>query len=215
MPHHRLIAMTFFVLGTTASIASAQLLPERLVPPQQFAIPALPMNDQPAARRPAGSDKLPPHLWTLPVGAFPGSPTSLTSERLPADWKRPVVDVPLLASESDPARPAAPRQPFAPSAFALAADPLKAHTLDRFPLPTELPTRPVDDPTGAAAHMLITFAVPLAIPNAATFLRLAVSDPFEHLRAIRLPNAPADVDAPDAAREVPPRPQLSATAPTK
>ena len=215
MSHHRLIAVTLIALGVTASTASAQLLPERLVPPQQFAIPALPMTDQPAARRPAGADKLPAHLWTLPVGAFPGSPTTLTSERLPADWKRPVVDVPLLASEFDPARPAAPRQPIAPSAFALAADPLKAHTLDRFPLPTEPPMRAVDDPTGAAAHTLITFAVPLATPNAATFLRLAVADPFEHLRAIRLANAPADADAPDAAREVPLRPQLSATTPTK
>lgn len=215
MPFHRLIAVTLLVLGMSSSIASAQLLPERLVPPQQFAIPSLPMTDQPAARRPAGADKLPAHLWTLPVGAFPGSPTALATERLPADWKRPVVDVPLLASESDPARPAAPRQPFAPSAFALAADPLKAHTLDRFPQPTELPTRSVDDPTGAAAHTLITFAVPLATPNAAAFLRLAVSDPFEHLRAIRLPNPPADSDAPDATRELPPRPQLSADVPKK
>lgn len=211
----RQMTLSIFALGLFSSTVSAQLLPERLTPPQQFAIPSLPMTDQPAARRPAGADKLPAHLWTLPIGAFSGSPTALATERLPVDWKRPVVDVPLLASESDPVRPAAPRQPFAASAFALAADPLKDHTLDRFPLPTEFATRPVDDPTGPAAHTLITFAVPLATPNAAAFLRLAVSDPFEHLRAIRLPNAPADSDAPDTARELPPRPQLSATSPTK
>ncbi|RLT04016.1 MAG: hypothetical protein DWI21_15065 [Planctomycetota bacterium] len=215
MIQHRLIAVSLLALGMIPSMASAQLLPERLVPPQQFAIPSLPMTEQPAARRPAGADKLPAHLWLLPVGEFPGSPTALTSERLPADWKRPVVDVPMLAAESDPVRPASPRQLFAPSAFALAADPLKAHTLDRFPLSSDVPARAVDDPTSAVAHALITLAVPLATPNAAALLRLAVADPFEHLRAIRLATPPADSDAPDAARESPPRPQLSADVPKK
>lgn len=211
----RLIAIAFIALGMTASTASAQLLPERLVPPQQFAIPPLPMIEQPAARRPMGADKLPAHLWTLPVGAFPGSPTALSSEQLPADWQRPHLDLPMLASESDPTRPAWPRQPVAPSAFALAADPLKAHVLDRFPLPSEVSARAVEDPTSAVAHALITLAVPLATPNAAALLRLAIADPFEHLRAIRLTNPPADFDAPDAARELPPRPQFSTAAPQK
>lgn len=202
-------------LGVSSSTASAQLLSERLVPPQQFAIPPLPMIEQPVARRPTDADRLPPHLWALPIGAFPSSPTALPPERLPADWRRPVVDIPTLASESDPSRPVSPRQPVAPSAFSLAADPLKAHALDRFPIPTEVPTRAVDDPTSAVAHALLTLAVPLAVPNAAALLRLTVADPFEHLRAIRLTNPPADSDAPDAARELPPRPQLSATAPAK
>lgn len=215
MLQSRLIAVALIALGMTASTASAQLLPERLVPPQQFAIPPLPMTEQPAARRPTGADKFPAHLWTLPVGAFPGSPTALSLEQLPADWRRPVVDIPTLASESDPSRPTSPRQPVAPNAFALAADPLKAHTLDRFLLPTEVPTRAVDDPTSAVAHALITLAVPLAAPNAAALLRLTIADPFEHLRAIRLANPPSDSDAPDATRELPPRPQLSAITPPK
>ena len=215
MLYSRLSAVMFVAIGLSCSTASAQLLPERLVPPQQFSIPSLPMTEQPVARRPAGADKLPAHLWTLPVGAFPGAPTSLSHERLPADWRRPVLDVPTLASESDPARPASPRQPIAPSAFALAADPLKAHTLDRFALTGELPLRANDDATVAVAHALITVAVSLALPNAAPLLRLSVADPFEHLRAIRLANAPTDTDAPDAAREVPPRPQLTAEAPKK
>jgi len=215
MPLPRLFAVTLLALGMTSSIASAQLLPERLVPPQQFMIPALPMTEKPSARSPAGADKLPAHLWALPMGAFPGSPTAIATEQLPADWKRPVVDAPLLASESDPPRPAAPRQPIAPSAFALAADPMKTHTLDRFPLPTEPPTRAVDDPTGASVHTLITLAVSLASPNAAPFLRLSVADPFEHLRAIRLAVPPVDSDLPDVTRELPPRPMLATTAPTK
>ena len=215
MLHPRLFAVLFAVLGLSCSTASAQLLSERLVPPQQFSIPSLPMTEQPAARRPAGADKLPAHLWTLPVGAFPGAPTSLSHERLPADWKRPVLDVPTLASEADPTRPASPRQPVASSAFALVADPLKAHTLDRFGLSAELPIRANEDATSVVAHALITLAVPLAAPNAAPLLRLAIADPFEHLRAIRLANPPADSDAPDAAREIQPRPQLAAEAPKK
>ncbi len=207
------IAVALIAVEVISSTANAQLLPERLVPPQQFAIPLLPMTEQPTIRRPAGADKLPAHLWTLPTGVFPGAPTALSSERLPADWRRPVVDVPALAAESDPSHPDSPRQPVAPSAFALAADPLKAHLLDRFPLPAELPTRAVDDPTAAVAHVLITYAVPLATPTVAALLRLSVADPFEHLRAIRLGNPPADFDAPDTPRDLPPRPQLSTVVP--
>jgi hypothetical protein len=215
MLHFRLIAGLLVAVGMNSSTARAQLLSERLVPPQQFSIPSLPMIEQPVARRPAGADKLPAHLWTLPFGSFPGAPTSLSVEQLPADWRRPVLDVPTLASESDPTRPASPRQPVAPSAFALAADPSQPHTLDRFSLIAELPVRANDDATAAVAHALITLAVPLAAPNAAPLLRLAVTDPFEHLRAIRLTNPPADSDAPDTAREVPPRPLLSTEAPKK
>jgi hypothetical protein len=211
----RLIAVTLFAWGMTSSTAGAQLLPERLVPPQQFAIPPLPMTAQPAIRRPVGADKLSAHLWSLPVGVFPGVPISLLSERLPADWRRPVVDVPVLAAESDPVRPVSPRQPVAAGAFALAADPLKAHVLDRFPLPADVPARAVDDPTSAAAHALITSAVPLATPAVAALLRLVVADPFEHLRAIRLIETPPDSDAPAVARELPPRLLLSTDASRK
>lgn len=205
----RLIAVVLIALGMTSSTASAQLLPERLVPPQQFSIPSLPTTEQPAIRHPAGADKVPAHLWSLPVGAFPGAPTALSSERLPADWRRPVIDVPALASESDPARPASPRQAVTGSAFLLAADPLKAHVLDRFPLLSEPATRAADDPTAMSTHLLITVAVPLAVPNTAPLLRLGVVDPFEHLRAIRLAVPQSDSDAPTVAREIPPRPQFA------
>lgn len=205
----RLIAVTFIAFGVTTSTVSAQLLPERLVPPQQFAIPPLPMTEQPAIRRPAGADKVPAHLWSLPIGAFPGAPTALSTERLPADWRRPVVDVPVLASEPEPAKPTSPRQPVAWNAFALAAEPTMPHVLDRFQRPSELPVRAGDDPSAMSTHLLITVAVPLAAPNVAPLLRLGVADPFEHLRAIRLAVPQADSDAPDVARENPPRPQFA------
>ncbi|MFM9965702.1 MAG: hypothetical protein ACKV2Q_31345 [Planctomycetaceae bacterium] len=211
----RLIAVTAFAFGLSSSTVSAQLLPERLVPPQQFSIPPLPTTEQPATRRLSGADKIPAHLWSLPVGAFPGAPTALSAERLPADWKRPVIDVPLLASEADPARPIAPRQPVTGNAFLVAADPWKAHSLDRFPRFNEPLVRVTDDPSAMSAHLLITVAVPLAAPNTAPLLRLGVADPFEHLRAIRLAVPQADADAPDAARESPPRPQLAVIAPAK
>ncbi len=211
----RLIAVTLIVLGMTSSMASAQLLSERLVPPQQFAIPPLPMTEQPAIRRPAGADKVPAHLWTLPVGAFPGAPTALSAERLPADWRRPVVDIPALASESDPVRPASPRQVVTGNAFLLAADPWQAPVLDRFQQSSESLARVADDPTAMSAHQLITVPVPLAAPNTAPLLRLGVADPFEHLRAIRLAVPPADSDAPDVARENPPRPQFAPVAAPK
>ncbi len=211
----RLIALSLIVVGATSSTASAQLLSERLVPPQQFSIPPLPATEQPAVRHPAGADKIAAHLWSLPVGAFPGAPTALSTERLSADWRRPVIDVPQLASESDPVRPASPRQPTTANAFLLAADPLKAHVLDRFQFSSEPPVRAADDPTALSTHSFITIAVPLAAPTTAPLLRLGVADPFEHLRAIRLAVPQADSDAPTVAREVPPRPQFAPIAAPK
>lgn len=211
----RLIAVTLVALGMSSSTASAQLLSERLVPPQQFAIPPLPTTEQPVVRRPAGADKVSAHLWSLPVGAFPGSPTALPTERLGVDWRRPVIDVPALASESEPVKPTSPRQPIAGNAFVLAAEPTMPHVLDRFQRSNEPPTRAGDDPTAMSAHQLITVAVPLAAPNTAPLLRLGVADPFEHLRAIRLAAPQADSDAPDVARENPPRSQFAPVAAPK
>ena len=217
MPHiHRFIlSLPFVVIAFTASIADAQLLSERLVPPQRFAVPPLPMTEQPVARRPAGADKLPTHLWSLPFGSFAGTPTTLSLERLPGNWRRPVLDVPQLASEPDPTRPASPQQPITSAAFVSTPHSLKAHKLDRFPLPADLVVRAVEDPTAAAAHGLITSAVPLATPNSAPLLRLSIPDPFEHLRAIKLANPPADSDASTASQARPPLPQLSAAVPAK
>ena len=211
----RLMTVVLIAFGMAASTATAQLLPERLVPPQQFFIPTLPTTEQPVVRHPAGADRVPAHLWSLPIGAFPGMPTALTSERLPVDWRRPAIDVPTLASESDPVRPASPRQTVAGNAYLLAADPLKAHGLDRFPLLGEPSVRAADDPTMMSTHLHLTVAVPLAVPNTAQFLRLGVVDPFEHLRAIRLTVPQADSDAPTVAREIPPRPQFAPIAASK
>ncbi len=215
MSQLRLIAVILIALGLTSSTASAQLLSERLVPPQQFSIPPLPLTEQPAVRRSAGADRVPAHLWSLPVGAFPGSPTTLSTERLAVDWRRPVVDVPGLASESDPVKPTSPRQPIVGNAFVLAAEPTMPHVLNRFQRSNEPPARVGDDPTAMSKHLLITVAVPLAIPNTAPLLRLGVADPFEHLRAIRLAVPQADSDAPDVARENPPRPQFAPVAAPK
>jgi len=211
----RFLALTLVVLGLTSSTSQAQLLSDRLVAPQQFSIPSLPTTQQPAVRRPAGADKVPAHLWSLPIGAFPGAPTALSAERVPADWRRPVVDVPALASESDPVRPTSPRQPITGNAFLLAADPLGAHVLDRFQRSSEPSARMTDDPTGPSTHLLVTTAVPLATPNTAPLVRLSVADPFEYLRGIRLAVPQADADGPDVAREIPPRPVLMPVAAPK
>lgn len=207
--------LTFTVVTFVASTANAQFLAERLVPPQQFTMPTLPMTAQPAAPRMFGAEKVRSHLWSLPFGAFPGAPTTLTHERIFADWRRPVLDVPSLASDSDPIRPVFPQQPVAPRAYVSAPDPLQSPTLARFPSMTEPALRTVDDPSAGSAHALLTMAVPLATPNPATFLRLSIPDPFEQLRVIRLSNPPADSDGPDASQDRPPLPKLTDVAPPK
>lgn len=207
--------LAFVVVTLVSTTANAQFLSERLVPPQQITMPPLPMTAQPAPPRTFGAEKVRSHLWSLPFGAFPGAPTTLTHERLPADWRRPVLDLPTLASESDPFRPVVPQQPVAPRAYVSAPNPLQTPALGRFPQPTEPAVRAVDDPSAGSAHALLTMAVPVAIPNPATFLRLSIPDPFEQLRVIRLSNPPADSDGPDASQDRPPLPKLADVAPPK
>ncbi|MBC8115550.1 MAG: hypothetical protein H7062_14290 [Candidatus Saccharimonas sp.] len=207
--------MVFTAVALVSSTANAQFLSERLVPPQQITMPTLPMTAQPAPARTFGAEKVRSHLWSLPFSAFPGAPTTLTHERLPADWRRPVLDVPTLASDSDPLRPVFPQQPVASRAYVSSPNPLQTPALARFPLPTEPAVKLVDDPGSDSAHRLLTSAVPLATPNPATFLRLSIPDPFEQLRVIRLANPPADSDGPDASQERPPLPKLSDVAPPK
>ncbi len=207
--------LAFIAVTLVSATANAQFLSERLVPPQQFTMPTFPMTAQPAAPRTFGAEKVRPHLWSLPFGAFPGAPTTVTHERLPADWRRPVLDLPTLASESDPFRPVVPQQPVAPRAYVSAPNPQQAPSLGRFVQPTEPAVRAVDDPSAGSAHTLLTAAVPLATPNPATFLRLSIPDPFEQLRVIRLANPPSDSDGPDASQERPPLPKLADVAPPK
>lgn len=207
--------LAFTVITLVSTTANAQFLAERLVPPAQVTMPVLPMTTQPAPPRTFGAEKVRPHLWSLPFGAFPGAPTTLTHERLPADWRRPVLDLPTLASDSDPIRPVVPQQPVAPRAYVTAPNPLQSPVLGRFPLPMEPVARVADDPSAESAHRLLTSAVPLATPNPATFLRLSIPDPFEQLRVIRLASPPADSDGPDASQERPPLPKLADVAPPK
>ena len=195
-------------MSLDASTASAQFLAERLVPPQQVPLPPIPMIGQPREPREFGAEKPRAHLWALPFGLFPGTPTALATEQRPANWKRPALDVPGLASESDPARPQFPLQPVSPRAYASAPNPLQPPTLARFPLPSEPLVAQGEDPGIGAAFSVLTVAVPLATPNPVPLLRLSVPDPFEHLRTIRLATAPADGDAPATAQDRPPLAKL-------
>ncbi len=214
MPHsfHGPLCCTFAVLAVVSSTAEAQLLPERLVPPQQFTLPPLPSVEQPRSRPVIGADKISPHLWTLPWGAFPGAPVTVSHEQWPADWRRPVLDVPPLATESDPARPTFVWQRFSPTSHVSSLDLRQVPKLDRFPVYVEPAIRTADDPTAPSAHGLLTTSVPLATVNSVSLLRLAIPDPFEHLRAIQLGNPPPDVDTPDASQERPLLPKLPSVA---
>lgn len=209
------IIMVCALLGLPASTASAQLLSERLVPPQQVALPPVPMVTQPAEPKVFGAEKLRSHLWALPFGTFPGSPTVLATEQRPANWSRPVLDVPNLASESDPFRPAFPIQPVAPRAYALGPNPSQPPELARFPLPSEPMVMATDDPSANAAFTLLTVSVPLSAPTSPELLRLSVPDPFEHVRRIRLAVLPADTDDPATAQDRPPLAKLPMVEPPK
>ena len=195
-------------LSLNAATASAQFLSERLVPPQKVALPPIPMIGQPAEARVFGAEKPRSHLWALPFAPFPGTPTLLATEQRPADWKRPALDVPGLASESDPTRPQFPHQPVSPRAFAASPDSTHPPVLARFPLPSEPLVAAGEDPSASAAFSVLTNAVPLASPNSVPLLRLSIPDPFEHLRVIRLTTPPADDDAPATAQNRPPLAKL-------
>ena len=191
-----------------ASTASAQYLSERLVPPPTVTLPPVPMVAQPAEPRVFGAERPRSHLWALPFGTFPGTPTVLATEQRPGNWKRPALDIPGLASESDPTRPLFPMQPVSPRAFVSAPNSAQSPILARFPIPAEPPVLAGEDPSALAAFAVLTVAVPLATPNSVPLLRLSVPDPFEQIRTIRLATAPADADDPATAQDRPPLAKL-------
>jgi hypothetical protein len=139
----------------------------------------------------------------------------LSPELTRGAWPRPAVDAPLLATETDPARPAYPSLPQGLKSLVSSQNSQHAAVLARFAMTLEPATKPSDDPTVQPAYLLITGPVPLAAANPAPLLRLANPDPFEHLRAIRLAQPPPDADAPEAARDRPPPPKLPEPTPVK
>ncbi len=209
-------AMLMFATFLAATqTAGAQYLSERLVPPQQITLPPIPMIGQPVEPRQFGAEKISGHLWSLPFGSFPGTSAVLTTESAPVSFKRPVLDVPTLASESDPTRPTFPIQPTAPRVFAIGPNPDHPPTLARFPLVSEPATLAAEDPSDKSAFALLTTGVPLATPTPIPLLRLSIPDPFEHIRAIRPRTAPVDADDPATAQDRPPLQKLRNVEPPK
>lgn len=210
-----IVSSSLFAALLMGSKAHAQFLAERLVPPVQVTTAAVPMVSEPAAPRVFGADKPRLHLWALPFSPLPGTSVVLVTEQRPLNWFRPIHDTPVLASESDPVRPAYPAQPVSPRAYASAPSPSTPAPLARFPLPTEPIAVAADDPSATAAFTLLTASVPLAAPNSPELLRLSIPDPFEQIRTIRLTNTPADADEPATAQDRPPLAKLPMVEPPK
>lgn len=204
-PLRSVVAMAIVIAGSSAD---AQYLAERLVPPQQVAIPALPMTGQPEESRIFGSELERMHRWALPFAPFPGASVLIAPDLRAADWRRPVLDLPMLASEGDPARPSTPAQPVSSRAFASSANPWVVPPLARFLIPNEPVIRPDDDPAAMAAFAQLTLPVALATPNSAPLLRLSAPDPFEQIRIIRLSSTLPDTDDPAASQDRPPLSKL-------
>ncbi|MBS0206238.1 MAG: hypothetical protein JSS49_25370 [Planctomycetes bacterium] len=195
-------------LSLNATAAHAQFLADRLVPPQTVVQPPIPMVAQPTEPGVFGAEKPRLHLWALPFGTFPGSPTVLTTELQPANWQRPVLDTPVLASDADPVRPTVPVTLIAPRAYAPAPNSAESPVLARSPIAIEQRVLAVDDPTAGSAFAALTVPVSLATPNPLPLLRLSIPDPFEQLRTIRLGTPPSDVDDPSTAQDRPPLSKL-------
>ena len=83
-----LLALLVTGLTLTAPAANAQFLADRLVPPQTVVQPPIPLVTQPTEPKVFGAEKPRSHLWGLPFGTFPGTPTVLATEQRPANWQR-------------------------------------------------------------------------------------------------------------------------------
>jgi hypothetical protein len=195
--------------------AQAQYLAERLVPPQQVTLPAVPMSGKPVEPQVIGAEKPRLHLWGLPFAPFPGTPTGLESEKRPVNWYRPILDLPMLASDLDPARPAFPLQPISSRTYLAAPDPMQPSSLARFTPFPQPPVLPGDDPTEQAAFPLISFNTLPSTPNSVPLLRLGVPDPFETFNTIRLKSPPSDSDDPATSLDRPPLAKFPMIEPAK
>ena len=205
-------AASVIINGT---LARAQYLSERLVPPQQVSLPPVPMVVQPTEPRLFGAEKPRSHLWALPFGMFPGTPTLLETEKRPANWQRPALDVPVLSSEANPTRPFFPLQPTANRAYAPSSNPAHPPMLARFPQSSEPLPLAADNPTSIAAFQVLTVPVALAMPNSIPLLRLSIPDPFEQIRTIRFSVAAAGIDEPTLTMDRPPVAKLPIVEPPK
>jgi hypothetical protein len=85
----------------------------------------------------------------------------LAMERSSAVCTRRVLDVPLLATETEPALPARPEFPVGPRAYAIGPDPSQPPATELM-APVHLPANVIDDPTSVFSRRTATAVIDAA-----------------------------------------------------
>jgi len=182
--------------------AAGKLLQEQLSTLPAMVLPVPVRRDEPRLQQSLLED-LAKRRWAPPPADFSGPARVAKLERSVLPHARPVLDQPPIAAELTPAVPARPQLPLVPKSRAPGVDPESIGPLVALtpvkpePLPTLL------DSTAEFARVWMLSPLPPLRTAAAAPIRVAIPDPYEHLRGF--PRS-AFADADPAARNTAPLP---------
>ncbi len=181
-------------------------LEERLTPPRQVPALPVPFTQTPLPWRWAKLDSAAERSRLLPPTETPSGPRILPEERRSTAKRRPTLDVSLLTSETDPARPTVPFLPAGLLVSAPSPDPVVAPPLA--PIARLIPDVPTvsSDPTGDGSRRAAMTILSVLRDQPAPFLRLTIPNPFENAQAVRVRTPIPDADEPAASSSRPPLP---------
>jgi len=151
-----------------------------------------------------------PMRLALPLAETHQAPLFLPSERQHPVLQRPVGDLPPLYAASPAAAPG--QLPVTPLLHVLVPD---ARLPLLPPTPSAQPGQVIlsHDPTSAPVQQAILARIPTFRESYASFVRLAIPDPFESIAAVKLRQPPPDDDPPVSSPGLPARPPLSVPPP--
>lgn len=148
-----------------------------------------------------------PTGWWVPPADLWKEPRVLPTDGLKAFRPRPTADVPPLAREAEPAVPAPVRMAAAPPVSVSSPDPERLPSLPTSHAPHPDQVGATTDPAAEAVREASLAALPEFRKVAPGFLRLAIPDPYESVRDLRLRRQLPD-DCPEVPDDLPPKPPL-------
>ena len=170
-----------------------QLLSTKLIPPARFEIWPVPFVNEPKPWRTLKLDPLPRDIPPLSRTIIPQQPQTAALTPRAGLSLRP-LDVPGLPSEIALSVPT-PIQVFPlPRSYAPSADPQEVPFLAISSAPPKEKIDPAVNPARSAAESALFQTRLLAASLPAAFVKLAIPDPFEQIRAVQLTNKLPDLD---------------------
>lgn len=211
MNRRMLLSFVLLVVGAESVVVGADMpigVGQRLTPPKQVEVPALPSAATPVVRTPRPVDRVPGLLWSLPTVELPKRPATLDRELSKPTWQHTAYDAPPIAMDAVPAPPSPVVMPTVQRSHVVAESPRNAPALPRFARDNEPLPKATDDPSSESAFRFLVQPQLVVAPAPPPPLKLFVPDPDAPLRSLQLGTADVEPTGPVSIRELPPRAAL-------